>query len=167
MDWTLSPFPNEHGEEGTKRYRLEEGFFRKFKPFTGIDILNEAIANSDFENIYILSNSPTEEIDNDKRFWLDKWLPAVPEKNRIFNRGFLHHGKPKAEIAMEVLGRPLEWYDTLVDDNITILQQWQRAGGFGIKKHIRGENVEECNWYGLRMAYLKQIAEMITVNASN
>lgn len=159
MDLTLVAFPCKHGEQGTKRHRTEEGFFKKLKPYAQISSVNAVIEGKD--NIYILSNSPTEIADSDKCEWLNEHLPAIPQKNRFFNRGGLSAEKTKAEIAIEILGRPLTLDDILIDDSVENLKTWESAGGYAIQKQPNIPNYPV--WHGKKITRMTQLAEILKI----
>ncbi len=84
MDYTIVQFPQGEGELGTKRYKTEQGFFRNLKPYSNIWLVDKAIKETEKE-VYVLSNSPHEQADEDKSFWLDSYVPSLPKQRRIFN----------------------------------------------------------------------------------
>lgn len=158
MDFTLAIFPVKHGEQGTQRYKTQEGFFSKLKPYKNVEMVNNAVAGGNVDTTYILSNSPTEQADSDKEAWLDKYLSAIPKENRIFNRGGLTAEKTKAEVAVEILGRELTPDDILIDDTVKNLIEWEEAGGTAIRKHNRNYKV---NWNGKHITRMTTLAKLI------
>lgn len=159
MDLTLAKFPKKHGEQGTQKYKTESGFFSKLQPYAKIELLNEVIKGKD--NVFSLSNSPTEQADFDKDFWMMKHLPALPVERRIYNRGGLTAELSKSEVAERYLGRKLTKNDILVDDSISNLVDWENAGGTAIFKKNRGENT---NWDGKSVSRLSTIASLIAAS---
>lgn len=159
MDLTLAAFPLKHGEMGTQQYRTKAGFFQKLKPYANIEAVNMAIIGK--KNVYILSNSPTETADNDKRNWLDEFLPAIPEVKRIFNRGGLTANQTKAQVAETILGRKLTKNDILIDDCIKNLKEWEAAGGKAIHKQTRQPNAKK--WNGENITRMTQLAKILQV----
>ena len=150
------------GELGTQKYKTERGWFKKLKPYKNIELLNDLARNG---NVWILSNSPTEQADFDKNWWLDMYIPNIPVTKRIFNRGAIAANKTKAQVAMEVLGRKLTVNDILFDDAIENCKDWEKAGGRAILKTTRIKN--DCLnagkvWNGETVARLSTIARRIT-----
>lgn len=158
MDLTVAKFPIQHGEQGTKKYRLDTGFFCELQPYANVEQVNKAIQTKKASGVYILSNSPTEQADADKDIWLDKYLPAIPQENRIFNRGGLYAVKTKAAVAMEFLGRPLTKDDILVDDCPKNCAEWVKAGGTAIRKRRRNDGIQ---WQGKSLYRMTTLANLI------
>lgn len=157
MDLTVAKFPVKHGEMGTQKFRTEKGFFQKLEPYKNIDIVEQAIRES-ANNIFILSNSPTEQADHDKNLWLDKFLPSIKQENRIFNRGGLTAQFEKSYIAEQFLGRKLTQNDVLIDDSLHNLLQWSSAGGIAIFKKNRNASIE---WNGKKVSRMSTLAKII------
>ncbi len=156
MDLCLAKFIAEHGEMGDRRYRTQPGYFLTLKPYANIDAVNRAVKRR--TNVYILSNSPTKQADIDKQAWLDIYLPNMPKKRRIYNRGHLTAEFTKAQVAARILGRPLNKDDILIDDSLRNLVEWTEAGGTAVLKKNRGVNVE---WSGASVYRMTQIADLI------
>lgn len=84
MDDTIADFkgvPN-----AVERFREEPNFFFNLKPLQkNLEAIKMLLANENFR-IYILTASPNEHCDNDKRKWLAKYLPELKEKNVLICR---------------------------------------------------------------------------------
>lgn len=84
MDGVLADF---FGVDGSvERFRHEKNFFLNLKPFKkNVDAIKRASADGRY-NIFILSASPNERCDKDKRLWLTKYLPEIQTENIIIMR---------------------------------------------------------------------------------
>ena len=159
MDYTLAKFPAEHGELGTKRYKTQSGFFAKLKPYKNIELVNQALKKN--KNTFILSNSPNEIADKDKKTWIKQYLPNMPLKRCIFNRGGLTAEKTKAEIAESKLNRKLLCSDILIDDSVTNCEEWVKAGGTAILKSNK-KKTNNCKYSEVtRLAQIGRIIEYV------
>lgn len=84
MDGVLADFFGE--TECVQRFEHERNFFRNLKPFKkNVDAVKKAAADGRY-NVFILSASPNERCDNDKRFWLKKYLNEIETENIIIMR---------------------------------------------------------------------------------
>lgn len=106
---------------------LTPGYYESLKPNTNlVNAINRLVGTFD---IYILSCAIEKEgIPNpaiEKRKWLDKYLPGIDEKHRIF----VPDGKNKADYIPEGIKRT----DYLLDDFTKNLLEFKEAGGEGIK----------------------------------
>lgn len=90
MDGVLADFSNE--PNAVDRFQTEKGFFRTLNPIKcNVNAIKKLIA--DGYEVNILSASPNERADNDKRFWLKRFLPEIPDGNVIIMR----NGENKAD----------------------------------------------------------------------
>ncbi len=111
MDGVLADFFGE--TEAVARFEHERGFFRRLKPLTkNVDAVKKASADGRY-NIFILSASPNERCDRDKRLWLIKHLPQIPTENVIIMR----NGESKAKYMKTADG-------ILFDDYGKNIQEW-------------------------------------------
>lgn len=111
MDGVLADFFGE--TEAVARFEHERGFFRRLKPLTkNVDAVKKASADGRY-NIYILSASPNDRCDRDKRLWLIKYLPQIPTENVIIMR----NGESKAKYMRTADG-------ILFDDYGKNIQEW-------------------------------------------
>lgn len=84
MDGVLADFNAE--PDGVARFRDEKGFFKKLKVLPkNARALRKLIADGK-HNIYILSASPNEAADGDKRAWLKRHRIKIADGNIIFCR---------------------------------------------------------------------------------
>ena len=82
MDGVLADFDGE--ADAVNRFRDEEGFFRKLKPIqNNIDTLKKL---SKHYTIMIISASPHEDADQDKRYWLKQHLSWLKDNQMVFCR---------------------------------------------------------------------------------
>jgi 5'(3')-deoxyribonucleotidase len=82
MDGVLADFDAQ--ENAVERYKIEQGFFEMLAPITeNIEGLKKIMKNY---AVKILSKSPHENADKDKRKWLAKYLPQIKTKDIIFAR---------------------------------------------------------------------------------
>ncbi len=111
MDGVLADFFGQ--TEAVARFETERGFFRRLKPLTkNVEAVKKATADGRY-NIFILSASPNERCDRDKRLWLIKHLPQVPTENVIIMR----NGESKAKYMRTADG-------ILFDDYGKNIQEW-------------------------------------------
>jgi len=84
MDGVLADF---FGVDGcVKRFEHERNFFLNLKPLNkNVSAIRKAIADGK-HNIFILSASPNDRCDRDKRLWLLKYIPEIPTENVIIMR---------------------------------------------------------------------------------
>jgi len=83
MDGVIADFNAE--KNAVFRFNKEQGFFKSLRPILhNLQAVKIMIKNG--ENVKILSASPNEIADQDKHFWLDKYLPELKPENRIIVR---------------------------------------------------------------------------------
>lgn len=123
MDGVLADFNG--ATEALSRFKTEKGFFENLQPFEkNIRAIKRLLA--DGNRVYILSASPNEQADGDKKRWLKKYLPRLPKKNIIIMR----LGENKARYASAD-------GNILFDDYGKNIHEWVAADGIGWK--IRGD----------------------------
>lgn len=84
MDGVLADFFGE--PNNLKRFETEKGFFRRLKPFKkNVQAVRKLIADGK-HNVFILSASPNERADTDKRLWLAQYIPELETENAIIMR---------------------------------------------------------------------------------
>lgn len=112
MDGVIADF---FGADGAlERFQTEKDFFTNLKPFEkNVHAVAKAIA--DGLNIYILSASPNERADGDKRKWLKKHLPTLKKGHAIIMRcgeNKLNYIKTADGILLDDYGKNRrEWVD--------------------------------------------------------
>ena len=127
-----------------------EGFFRKLAPLE--NNLDETIQNLTKKyNVYILSATPHNRADTDKREWIKEHLPSFNLSNALFCRV----GENKAEV-LKGLGHKVQG-SILVDDYKGNLVQWESVGGVAVKKRFSNKKgyknivktIKELEWLTL------------------
>ncbi len=116
MDGVLARF--DKAENGLQRYASEKGFF------AGLELTEFAKRIAKIKNtnrFYILTSSPNEIADNDKRNWLRINLSNIKQENVLIVRD----GKDKAKFA--------DAYSILIDDYTDNLLEFEKRGGKVIK----------------------------------
>lgn len=141
MDGTIANFHE------NKAYLMEmnkPNFFVNLKPIKPvIDALE--ILNNNGVDIYILSACiDTPYCECEKKEWLKRNVPFLSEQKYIF----VKTGENKAEkIGDELKNNPV-----LLDDYTHNLEEWERAGGLGLKL-INGINGLNGKWKEERISY--------------
>lgn len=84
MDGVLVNFNG--AKDAVKRFKTEQGFFKKLKPFKkNVKAIKKLLADGK-RQVYIISASPHKEADGDKIARLKKYLPTLSEDNIILVR---------------------------------------------------------------------------------
>lgn len=130
MDDTIADFNGV--ENAVARFREEPNFFFKLKPLEkNLNAIKQALENPIFR-VFILTASPNERCDNDKRLWLAKYLPKLPKKNIICCR------------IGENKGDYMKYKGSLLDDYGKNVRQWQettKCNAYKIEYDGKIENV--------------------------
>lgn len=146
MDGVLADFNNE--PNALERFKTEKGFFANLKP---IMINVEAIANMIYNGykVRILSTSPNEQADSDKKEWLKKYLPMIKDEHIIMAR-------PSRE-KIEYIKKQLRHNAILFDDYGKNIREWEENGGLvGIKITPKVERLNQFeNLKQFQLTYLK------------
>lgn len=122
MDGVLADFdamPN-----AVERYKQEHNFFYNLEPI----VKNvEAVKRFIHQNyiVKILSKSPNENADNDKRKWLEKHLPEIKSNNIIFARPHQTKASLIEKIEMN--------FSLLLDDYQKNIDEWREADGIAVQ----------------------------------
>ena len=96
-----------------ERFETEKGFFRRLKPFNkNVAAVRKLIADGK-HNVFILSASPNETADTDKRLWLAQFIPELETENAIIMR----NGENKADYMRTTDG-------ILFDDYGKNIEKW-------------------------------------------
>lgn len=113
MDDTIADFMGV--ENAVQRFANEPNFFYNLKPLeNNLNAIARALENEKFR-VFILTASPNERCDNDKRKWLAKYLPNLATKNIIVCR------------VGENKGNYMKYRGTLLDDYGKNVRQWQET----------------------------------------
>ena len=153
LDGTLAKFnvPN-----ALKRFEIEKGFFARLGAYKNIDKINEMAKTG---NVYIISASPNIYADLDKMTWIKKYLPNVKRENIIFCR----LGINKAKYIEHKLNIKIDKECYLLDDYTKNLNEWESAGGTGIKRITSVADNSRGLWKGLQIKELAQLKNTIKV----
>lgn len=136
------------------RYATEKGFFAKLLAYKGIEEVDKMAKEG---NVYIISASPNEQADNDKRQWIDKYLPSVRKENILLCR----NGENKAKFIEKTLQIKIDEGCYLLDDYTKNLNEWEQAGGTGIKRLTSVADNSRKLWRGLELKELVQLKGML------
>ena len=130
MDGVLADFdkvPN-----AVARYKNEENFFYDLEPIeANVSAIKKLIKQG--YQVKILSKSPHEKADYDKRLWLEKYLPEIKIENMIFARP--HQTKISFVNEFE------KSFSLLLDDYEKNIQEWRNENGIALT--ITKENTIE------------------------
>lgn len=136
MDGTLAKWHNVESEE----ILLEKGYYENLEPNRNlVNAIKELIRNG--EDIYILSSflSNSNFALEEKKKWLEKYLPEIPLEKQIF----VKYGDNKTSY----IPGGTDKNDYLIDDYTKNLIPWKEAGGIGIK-FLNGINNTKGTWKG-------------------
>lgn len=130
MDGVLADFdkvPN-----AVARYKDEQGFFYNLEPIpANVNAIKQLIKQG--YQVKILSKSPHENADNDKRLWLEKHLPEMKKENMIFAR-------PEQK-KIDFVNEFEKSFSLLLDDYSKNIDEWREQDGLALT--ITKENTIE------------------------
>ena len=151
LDGTLARF---NVRNALQRFATEKGFFEKLLAYKNIEEINEMAKNG---NVYVISASPNEQADLDKMKWISKYLPSLALENIVLCR----IGENKAQVIKAQLNINISSETYLLDDYTKNLNEWESAGGVGIKRITKVADNSTGKWQGLELRDLCQLAEMV------
>ena len=151
MDGTLTRFNIKNALE---RFENERGFFANLLAYKGIENINEMVKNG---NIYIISASPNIYTDIDKKQWLKKYIPNLKSENILLCR----NGQNKAHFVESTLGIKIDKNCYLLDDYTKNLNEWEQAGGTGIKRMTKVSDNSTGKWKGLQLKDLCKLGNLV------
>lgn len=151
MDGTIAKFNSKRN--ALSRFENEENFFLSLKPFKYIEEINQLVKENNNVDVFIISASPNENADKEKRLWVQQYLPDLPLANICFCR----IGENKGKIIKEQLNITIDNTCYLLDDYTNNLLQWQSCGGCGIKRITSLANNKSKRWTGLSIKDLRQL----------
>ena len=139
MDGTLA----EWIENESTDVLYEKGYYENLKPNEFLLQTVKELINKG-EDIYILSSflNDSKYALEEKKNWLDRYLPELPENKRLF----VKYGENKASIIPDGVSN----FDYLIDDYTKNLFDWKDAGGIAIK-FLNGINNKSKQWQGLNI----------------
>ena len=121
MDGVLADFdkvPN-----AVARYKDEPNFFYNLEPISeNVNAIKKLISKNYL--VKILSKSPHEKADSDKRKWLEKYLPEIKNENIIFARP--HETKISFVDELE------KSFSLLLDDYEKNIKEWRNENGIAL-----------------------------------
>jgi 5'(3')-deoxyribonucleotidase len=121
MDGVLADFdkvPN-----AVARYKDEPNFFYNLEPISeNVNAIKKLISKNYL--VKILSKSPHEKADSDKRKWLEKYLPEIENENIIFARP--HETKISFVDELE------KSFSLLLDDYEKNIKEWRNENGIAL-----------------------------------
>lgn len=120
MDGVLADFFKE--ENYMARFESEKGFFKRLTPIKNNYKYVQRFIDIGLD-IYVLSSSPNDKADQDKKAWLKKYIPNLTSDKIIFCR----NGQNKADF-MEDISNAI-----LIDDHTPNLIKWKVKGGQVLK----------------------------------
>ena len=153
LDGTLANF---NVKDALERFETEIDFFKNLSPYRNIGEIDKMAIKG---NVYIISASPNIRCDIDKMLWVRKYIPNLPIENIIICR----IGENKAEIIKKRLGVDINKDTYLLDDYTKNLEEWENAGGVGIKRLTRIADNSTGKWKGLAIRGLCQLRGAIAV----
>ena len=123
MDGVLADFFGE--TDCVARFETERDFFLNLKPLKkNVEAVKRATADGRY-NIFVLSASPNDRCDRDKRLWLLKYLPEIETENVIIMR----NGEPKAKYMKTPDG-------ILFDDYGKNIREWV-CNNLGVNRAVK------------------------------
>ena len=151
MDGTLAEWqsPVASSEEQLYRILKSRGYFRNLRPHTNVvEAVRKLCLKTDIPVFIASCYIPGCPALQDKKEWLDEYLPELPVRNRIF----IPCGSKKEE---HVPGGIRE-NDVLLDDYTKNLKEWS---GIGVKL-INPVNHSHGSWKGCSVGYKASVEEI-------
>ena len=150
LDGTLARF---NVENALARFAVEKYFFKNLLPYENINVINRMARNG---NVYILSASPNIQADYDKIEWVNKYLPNISQNHIIICRC----GDNKAS-ELRKIGLHIDENCILLDDYTKNLNEWELAGGVGIKRLTKEADNSTKKWKGLCISDLCELDQLV------
>jgi 5'(3')-deoxyribonucleotidase len=121
MDGVLADF--DKVENAVAIYKTEPNFFYNLEPIIeNVNAIKKLIARNQI--VKILSKSPHEKADNDKRKWLAKYLPEIKSENIIFAR--------PEQTKISFVDELEKHFSVLLDDYEKNIEEWRNENGIAI-----------------------------------
>jgi 5'(3')-deoxyribonucleotidase len=121
MDGVLADF--DKVKNAVAIYKTEPNFFYDLEPIIeNVNAIKKLIARNYL--VKILSKSPHENADNDKRKWLAKYLPEIKTENIIFAR--------PEQTKISFVDELEKHFSVLLDDYEKNIQEWRNENGIAI-----------------------------------
>ena len=154
LDGTLAKFNNKRN--ALERFDNEIGFFANLKPYKYIEVINE-LAKSNNVEVFVISATPNEQADKNKKIWINKYLKDIKKKNICFCR----IGKNKANEIEKQLKIKIDNKCLLLDDYTNNLIEWKNSNGIGIKRLTTKADNSTKKWKGYCLKDLRQLTNLI------
>ena len=120
-------------ENANKKCAVVPNFFQELKPIKkNVDAIINLI-NKGYQ-VKILTKTPNENADNDKKVWLAKYIPQIKNENIICVR---------KGMKINYIAQNEKQNAILLDDNDTNLKQWEKYGGFKAIKITKENTIDE------------------------
>lgn len=128
------------------------GYFRNLEPVSNVVKMAKKLFDTCDNEIFICSACLDKDREEEKNFWLDKYLPYIDSEHRVFTRC----GKSKTDAVYEFTGS-LKNDDVLIDDFTNNLKEW-----YGIPvKLMNGMNGTKGTWKGRKIRGYINSEEML------
>ena len=120
-------------ENANKKCAVVPNFFQELKPIKkNVDAIINLI-NKGYQ-VKILTKTPNENADNDKKTWLANYIPQIKKENIICVR---------KGMKIDYIANDERKHAILLDDNDTNLKQWEKYGGFKAIKITKENTIDE------------------------
>lgn len=120
-------------ENANKKCAVVPNFFQELKPIQKNVKALIALINKGYQ-VKILTKTPNENADNDKKVWLAKYIPQIKNENIICVR---------KGMKINYIAQNEKQNAILLDDNDTNLKQWEKYGGFKAIKITKENTIDE------------------------
>lgn len=130
-------------DDSKSHMMYDEGFFLTMNAHQGnLSLVKHLLDDTQLE-VFILSTLLLESdyIEAEKREWLDKYLPEIPDSNRIF----VPEGMMKSDYINSISEEFAKQTNVLIDDYTVNLISWKDSGYIGIKM-MNGRNGSNGLW---------------------
>lgn len=118
-------------ENANKKCAIVPNFFKELQPIQKNVKALIALINNGYQ-VKILTKTPNENCDADKKVWLAKYIPQIKNENIIcVRKGMKINYINDKDNAI------------LLDDNDTNLKQWVKYGGFKAIKITKENTIDE------------------------
>lgn len=120
-------------ENANKKCAVVPNFFKELQPIQKNVKALIALINKGYQ-VKILTKTPNENADNDKKTWLAKHIPQIKNENIICVR---------KGMKINYIAETEKQNAILLDDNDTNLKQWVKYGGFKAIKITKENTIDE------------------------
>lgn len=120
-------------ENAYKKCAVVPKFFQELKPIQENVKAIITLIEKGYQ-VKILTKTPNENTDNDKRIWLAKYIPQIKNENIICVR---------KGMKINYIAETEKQNAILLDDNDTNLKQWVKYGGFKAIKITKENTIDQ------------------------